>query len=40
MRERKDTLHSPYKDKNGFKGENEKNHKVFQGVYKEEADNY
>lgn len=28
------------KDRNGFKEENEKNHKVFKGVWKEEADNY
>lgn len=40
MAERKDTLHSSHKVRNGFKGENEENHKVFQGIYKEEADNY
>lgn len=31
---------SYHKDRNGFKRENEKNHKVFKGVCKEQADNY
>lgn len=37
--ERKGTQ-SYHKDRNGFKGENENNHKVFKGVCNEEADNY
>lgn len=38
LAERKGTQ-SYHKDRNGFKRENEKNHKVFKGVCKEEADN-